>query len=62
MPSAARPSAYPSAYATPDIPENIEVNRSAEPTPHAPPINAERHHGSEYQPWGTGRPATVPPG
>ena len=30
--------------------------------PHAPATNAGFHHGSEYQPAGTGRPATRPPG
>ncbi|MFP5405273.1 MAG: hypothetical protein ACLGHY_02650, partial [Gammaproteobacteria bacterium] len=28
----------------------------------APATSAGRHQGSEYQPRGTGRPATMPPG
>jgi Bacterial cadherin-like domain/Right handed beta helix region len=37
-------------------------NSSTEPKPHAPATSAGFHHGSEYQPAGTGRPATRPPG
>ncbi|SHT41202.1 Uncharacterised protein [Mycobacteroides abscessus subsp. abscessus] len=44
------------------MPEKSELNSSAEPTPQAPATRAGFHHGSEYQPAGTGRPATVPPG
>jgi hypothetical protein len=44
------------------MPENIASNNSTEPMPQAPARNAGFHHGSEYQPAGTGRPATRPPG
>ena len=30
------------------------LNSSTEPTPHAPATSAGFHHGSEYQPAGTG--------
>ena len=44
------------------MPENSASKSSTEPTPHAPATSAVFHHGSEYQPAGTGRPATRPPG
>ena len=46
----------------PCMPENIASNSSTDPIPHAPATSAGFHHGSEYQPAGTGRPATRPPG
>ena len=47
---------------TPCMPLNRASNSRNDPMPHAPAVSAERHHGSEYQPAGTGRPETLPPG
>ncbi len=44
------------------MPLNIMENSSTEPMVHMPVRSADCHHGSEYQPAGTGRPATLPPG
>ena len=44
------------------MPENIAENRNIDPSPQAPATRAGFHHGSEYQPAGTGLPATRPPG
>ena len=44
------------------MPENMVENSIIEPRPQAPATSAGFHQGSEYQPAGTGRPATRPPG
>ena len=46
----------------PTIPENSMEETSNEPPTQAPVTSAGFHHGSEYHPRGTGRPATMPPG
>ena len=43
-------------------PENRALATIIPPKAPTPPRSIGFHHGSEYQPAGTGRPPTMPPG